>query len=107
MDFYKSNEKFGTDDDLKEFIAECHKRDIWVMTDIVYNHVGNCNINDIMDVSCIPEYNDLSYYHKYCPLNDFNDMNQLMNCWLSNLPDLDQSIPEVTKKLKDWAVWYI
>ncbi len=38
--WYSINSHFGTSDDLKRLIVECHKRDIWVMVDIVANHVN-------------------------------------------------------------------
>jgi alpha-amylase len=38
--FEKLNNHFGTADDLKNLISECHKRDIWVMVDVVANHVA-------------------------------------------------------------------
>ncbi|XP_065907536.1 uncharacterized protein [Dysidea avara] len=34
MDITKVNPYFGSEDDLKELINECHKRDIWVMLDV-------------------------------------------------------------------------
>ena len=37
---YKFNNHFGTEFDLINLIKECHKRDIWVMLDVVANHVG-------------------------------------------------------------------
>lgn len=37
---YEVNPNFGTADDLKRLVEECHKRGIWVMLDVVGNHVG-------------------------------------------------------------------
>jgi alpha-amylase len=37
---YELNNHFGTEGDLIEFITEAHKRDIWIMLDVVANHVG-------------------------------------------------------------------
>lgn len=34
------NEYFGTEADLIQLVQECHKRDVWVMLDVVFNHVG-------------------------------------------------------------------
>ena len=33
-DITKVNSHFGTEEDLKQLISECHKRDIWVMLDV-------------------------------------------------------------------------
>jgi len=35
------NPRFGTEQDLKDLIKACHDRDIWVMVDVVPNHVGH------------------------------------------------------------------
>ena len=34
------NQHFGDEASLKNFVSECHKRDIWVMVDVVANHVA-------------------------------------------------------------------
>lgn len=36
---YGTNSNFGSSEDLKRFVNICHSRDIWVMVDIVANHV--------------------------------------------------------------------
>lgn len=74
--FYNTNPKFGTEDELKDLIAECHKRDIWVMVDIVANHVGLVGT----DYSQITPFNDPSHYHDYCVISgdDFaNNQNRV------------------------------
>ena len=37
---YNLNTHFGTEEDFKALVTECHKRDIWVMVDVVANHAG-------------------------------------------------------------------
>ena len=39
-DIYKLNPNFGTEQDFKDLISACHSRGIWVMVDVVANHVG-------------------------------------------------------------------
>jgi len=34
MDITAVNPHFGSEDDLKQLISECHKRDIWIMLDV-------------------------------------------------------------------------
>ena len=36
---YDVNHNFGSADDLKALVNACHSRDIWVMVDVVANHV--------------------------------------------------------------------
>lgn len=39
-DYFKIDSDFGTNDDMKEFVREAHKRNIRVMIDGVFNHCG-------------------------------------------------------------------
>lgn len=37
---YEVNSHFGTKNDLTALVNECHNRGIWVMVDVVANHVN-------------------------------------------------------------------
>lgn len=39
-DFYKLDPRFGTEEDLKTLVEECHHRGIKLLLDVVYNHCG-------------------------------------------------------------------
>ena len=39
-DYRKLDSRLGTNEDLKEFVAECHRQGIRVILDGVFNHVG-------------------------------------------------------------------
>jgi alpha-amylase len=39
-DFTRVDPRFGTEDDLRAFVAACHARGIRVLLDVVYNHAG-------------------------------------------------------------------
>ena len=58
----KMNPHFGDENDLKNLVDECHKRDIWVMVDVVANHVGPVG----MDFSRIYPFNKNEHYHDRC-----------------------------------------
>ena len=116
-DFYKFNEHFGTEQDFRDLVKACHERDIWVMVDIVANHVGYVqeNIKDTTtnDYSKSVPFDKPEYYHpfeqtcidarKYDPDND----TALETCWLAYLPDLNQSHPYVRQTLLEWVNWFI
>lgn len=40
-DYYKVNPDYGTNEDFKTLIQEAHKRGIYVITDMVFNHTSN------------------------------------------------------------------
>ncbi|KAL0486861.1 alpha-amylase [Acrasis kona] len=102
-DIYKINPRFGTEDDLRSLVDECHKRDIWVMVDVVYNHVGPVDT----DYNQIKDFNKPEHYHTKCQVTNFQDTGNMEYCRLSNLPDLNQNHPEVYKTLSDWTVWLV
>ena len=62
---YNLNPNFGSEEDLKDLVNECHKRDIWVMVDVVANHMGMVGT----DYSQIYPFNDASHYHDYCVIS--------------------------------------
>jgi alpha-amylase len=91
------NTNFGSKDDLKNFVEECHKRGIWVMVDVVANHVAPIGF----DFSKIYPLNQSEHYHNNCDIN-WNDQNSVENCRLAGLPDLNQSNDYVRNYLKNW-----
>jgi len=64
QNIYNINNHFGTASDLQALVNACHARDIWVMLDVVGNHMGNQNgAKD--DFSQFYPFNDASHYHSY------------------------------------------
>ncbi|KAK2964947.1 putative Alpha-amylase [Blattamonas nauphoetae] len=102
--FYTLNPHFGSEEDLVELITECHKRDIWVMVDLVFNHVADMD----EDFSHIIPFNKEEYYHPICESkDDWGNQTFCEDCRLSNLPDLKQEDSWVTNELINWATWII
>ena len=94
---YKLNSHFGSENDFLSFVEACHQKDIWVMVDVVANHVGPVGT----DYSKINPFNSAEHYHDKCDINDWNNQWQVENCRLSNLPDLKQENDWVTQNLVD------
>ncbi|XP_019851448.1 PREDICTED: alpha-amylase-like [Amphimedon queenslandica] len=103
QDITQINPNFGTEQDLKDLVNACHSKDIWVMLDVVANHVGNQNYNDWSNFAKFVPFNDQSHYHSYCLITDFTNQQQVEVCRLANLPDLDQSNSFVRSTLKNWV----
>jgi len=81
------------------------------MVDVVANHIGyvpNDN-NTNHDFSEIVPFNKPEYFNEYenCDFIDYSDQNKVELCWLSGLPDLDQSHPEVKGYLLDWVKGFV
>ena len=95
---YKLNKNFGTEEDLINLINECHKRNIWVMVDVVANHVGPVGT----DYSKITPFNKAEHYHDICHITNWNDQWMVENCRLADLPDLKQENEFVANELIKW-----
>jgi len=96
------NSRFGTADDLKALSAELHRRNMYLMVDIVANNV--------MATSSKPDlstymFKEESQYHPYCPI-DWNNNTSVQNCWLGDtvvpLPDVNTQDPTVISAYGDW-----
>jgi alpha-amylase len=78
---------------------------MWIMLDVVANHVGPIG-EDLSGVGQINPFNQASYYHPYCAIN-WNNQWSVQNCWLANLPDLNQSVEFVSNGLLTWVNYIV
>lgn len=92
------NGNFGTEDDLKALVNAAHDKGMYVMVDVVANHVAPID----MDFSQIYPLNQGEHYHNKCEITDFGNQDQVENCRLADLPDLNQGNSYVRGYLKDW-----
>ncbi|XP_067949039.1 uncharacterized protein [Watersipora subatra] len=102
------NSHFGSSDDLKQLVQKCHEKDIWVMVDVVANHMGyppgcpGCSHNQDLDFSSLSPFNSADHYHSYCQIQDWGNSQQVEYCRLADLPDLNQDNQWVREQLKNW-----
>ncbi|XP_025109323.1 alpha-amylase-like [Pomacea canaliculata] len=92
---------FGTKQDLLDLIRDCHQRDIWVMMDVVANHMGIAP-GDPEDLSGFVPFNESWHYHTHCLIQDFMNQTEVELCRLFNLMDLNQTEPWVRRTLLNW-----
>mmetsp|Transcript_14759 Transcript_14759/g.12580 ORF Transcript_14759/g.12580 Transcript_14759/m.12580 type:complete len:466 (-) Transcript_14759:81-1478(-) len=97
--WYEINSNFGSADDLKNLAQACHDKGVWLMIDVVGNHVGPVN----MDYSSIVPFNQDSNYHSYCQIQNWNDQHEVEFCRLANLPDLAQEDQNTRHLLLEWV----
>ncbi|KAH7817989.1 alpha-amylase [Monocercomonoides exilis] len=100
--FYALNTNFGSESDLRNLINECKKRDIWVMVDLVFNHVGPVGT----DFGRIKPFDRAEHYHDWCSI-DYSDQWKIENCRVADLPDLKQENSWVKDELIKWCQWII
>jgi hypothetical protein len=102
------NPHFGTSDDLKALSNDLHKRGMYLMFDVVVNHMAAPSSNFTFTGFSQP-FNGSSSFHKRCFVAESPDpSNQtaVEQCWLGDskmpLPDLNTEDPTVIGKLLDW-----
>ena len=103
IDFYALNEHFGTEEDIQNLIEACHKENIYVMLDVVANHValvGN-------DFRTINPFNSPEHYHEPCTITDWGNYEMVENCRLSDLPDLKHENNYVSDELLRWIKYMV
>jgi alpha-amylase len=54
------------------------------------------------DFSSIKPFNEASFYHERCEINDWGNQHEIENCRLCGLPDLDQDNTFVKEYLLSW-----
>lgn len=100
--FFKNWEKvnalFGDEASLKKMVDAAHSMGIWVMADVVANHVAP--VGD--DFSQIYPFNQENHYHSNCDITDYDNQTQVELCRLYSLPDLNQTVPFVRNYLINW-----
>ncbi|KAF2011961.1 carbohydrate-binding module family 20 protein [Aaosphaeria arxii CBS 175.79] len=102
QDLYGINSNYGTADDLKSLVNSAHAKGIYVMIDVVANHMGFGAISGNR-----PEpLNQESSYHAACDIN-YNDQNSVEQCRIANLPDLNTGKSEVRTLLYNWVSWLV
>ena len=100
IDLYSINEHFGTKDELKQLIDECHKRDIWVILDAVPNHMAGD-----LDISTFIPFNKAEHYHSLTDADcngHWSEQTYKERCRIFGMPDLDQDNEYVKQTLIDW-----
>lgn len=91
------NSHFGNEDALKAMVETAHSMDIWVMVDVVANHVA-----PRVALSSIYPMSETQHYHPECYITDSSNQYEIENCRLYDLPDLNQQDPFVRSYLKHW-----
>lgn len=113
-DFATPNSHFGSKESLQTLIDTAHGLGLKMILDVVPNHTADylsaySDTYPSSDYQPSPPLNDPALYHKGgdCLFNGLESQEQIENCDLGGLDDLDQSNPAVSDYLirtyKDWV----
>ena len=87
---------------MEEHVYSLMLQGIYVMVDVVANHMGQGAISDNR-----PEpLNQQSSYHTACAI-DYSNQNSVENCEIANLPDVDTQDPNIRTLYQTWIKWLV
>ncbi|KAL0938872.1 alpha-amylase [Colletotrichum truncatum] len=106
QDIYQVNPSFGTPDDLKDLSDALHARGMYLMADVVTNHMGWFGPPNTTDYSIYRPFHNASAYHvPPCWIN-YDDQDTVERCWQgsneASLPDLRTEDPHIRKVFNAW-----
>ncbi|KAH7171371.1 alpha-amylase [Dactylonectria macrodidyma] len=105
QDIWSINSHFGTASELKALSQAIHARGMYLMVDIVTNHMGYYGCGNCVDYSQYDAFPNSSYFHDFC-LIDYSDewSTNIQTCWEGDntvsLPDLRTENDNVR------AIWF-
>ncbi len=114
-DHYRVDRRFGNNELLRELVTLCHARDMKVVRDIVFNHIGNNHywMKDLPTKDWLnqwPAFTRTSYRAPTLvdPYRSEYDLKLFSDGWFDNrMPDLNQRNPHVANYLIQQAIWWV
>ncbi|KAK6064102.1 glycoside hydrolase family 13 protein (alpha amylase) [Seiridium cupressi] len=105
QDITTVNSNFGTSDDLVALSDALHARGMYLMVDVVTNHMGSPNAASSVDYSIYNPFNQQSEYHTACDI-DYSSETSVETCWevtsAPSLPDLRTEDDSIRSTWNDW-----
>ena len=114
-DYYHIDRRFGSNEDYRNLVAECHGKGIKMIMDIVTNHCGAAHwwMADLPFKDWVHVWPE--YTHSNCAFSAQNDpycsdldKTNMEGGWFdTSMPDMNLDNPFVLQYFKQWAVWWI
>ncbi|CAD6445336.1 f84a4824-6e3e-4a89-8f3f-4debcf8e65ce [Sclerotinia trifoliorum] len=106
QNLYGLNSHFGTASDLTALANALHDRGMYLMVDVVANHMGSDDTAHTVDYSIMNPFNESKYFHEVCFITDYNNQTNVELCQLGTekypLPDLNTTQPAVRNFHTTW-----
>jgi len=101
-----TNSHFGTDDDLKALSAALHARNMFLMVDVVVNHVAATALPPNLNYSMYDPFSVPEDFHPLCFITDYANQTDVEQCWLGDtnvpLPDINTENELVQSTMYNW-----
>ncbi|KAF2260037.1 Dioscin-alpha-L-rhamnosidase precursor [Lojkania enalia] len=105
-DLYSVNSQFGTAEELKSLASALHSKGMYLMVDVVPNHMGWPGCHDTVDFGRFKLFNKAEHYHSFCEVKNMTNQTEVEACWLGNcnitMPDLKTESQEVANEMNAW-----
>ncbi len=114
-DFYKSDPRYGSNDEFRELVAEAHRRGMKVVMDMIFNHIGSFHwwMKDLPSKDWIHQFDEFTRTNYKAstymdPYASERDRMLMEKGWFDvTMPDLNQSNPLVETYLIQTSLWWI
>lgn len=108
IDYLEIDKHFGDKETFKRFIQECHKRNIKVMLDAVFNHCGYYfePFQDVLKKGKISKYKDWFHIHNF-PIQSKPKPNYETFAFEPTMPKFNTFCEEVKEYLLEVATYWI
>ena len=114
-DYYRSDPRFGTNEEFAKLVAEAHKRGMKVVMDMIFNHIGSFHwwMKDLPSKDWIHRFNEFTRTNYRAstymdPYASESDKMLMEKGWFDvTMPDLNQSNPLVETYLIQTSLWWI
>lgn len=106
---YKLQTRSGNSSELANMISRCNAMGVRIYVDAVINHMTG--LDGVGSAGSIANYSAKYWpgvpyfpedFHPGCGIEDYNNDDQVRNCWLVGLADLDQSVEYVREKIIEY-----
>ncbi|KAH6616237.1 alpha-amylase [Chaetomium sp. MPI-SDFR-AT-0129] len=103
QDLYTINPKLGTADDLKSLVSAAHEKGMYIMVDVVANHMGPADVTANKPTLL----SQASSYHTSCKI-DYSNQDSVERCWVADvLPDINTEDSGIRDVMQSWITWLV
>lgn len=114
-DFYKVDSRFGTNEDYKNLIDDCHKKGLKMIMDMVFNHCGSYHwwMKDLPQKDWVHQFTEFTRSNYRAgtvadPHASQYDKTKMLSGWFdTSMPDLNQKNKLLANYLIQNSIWWI
>lgn len=114
-DFYRSDPRYGTNEEFRELVSQAHKKGMKVVMDMIFNHIGSFHwwMKDLPSSDWIHQFDKFTRTNYRAstymdPYASESDIMLMEKGWFDvTMPDLNQSNPLVETYLVQNSLWWI